>query len=252
MTNTATRVKLVFISVFLSMAVAVLPGVALAILWIDRLDPEKNGILALNSEVIFFFGLLSLGAALLAWVIWNKFLYSDNKKYRLTNYEAPLTTKKPKLTIKKCLKYCFLMTVISVLFNVINFSIFHSRVIEEWQRILLKSSYQSEHGFLMTIISVAVLAPLWEEIVFRGILTSGLSLILPYRAVIVLVAIFWSLAHMDQYNEFVLAEIIIVGLALSVAYAKTRSLTIPILMHATNNLIAITIIYYYSLNNYII
>lgn len=86
------------------------------------------------------------------------------------------------------------------------------------------------------VIMVAVLAPIFEEILFRGILMKGMlnNKMNPYWAIVLSAFIFGAI-HVFPW-QFLGAFLL--GMVLGLVYWKTKSLLLPILMHAFNNFIA--------------
>jgi hypothetical protein len=94
-------------------------------------------------------------------------------------------------------------------------------------------------GFLpLLVVTIVVVMPVAEELLFRGFLFSGLlhSRLGPVGAVLV-TALFWSVMHL-QYDAYGIATIFVLGLMLGYARLKTRSLYLTIFLHALNNLVA--------------
>jgi membrane protease YdiL (CAAX protease family) len=87
-------------------------------------------------------------------------------------------------------------------------------------------------------VFVVVLAPLLEEVVFRGFLLIGLrrSRLGAWGAV-VLTALLWAVIH-TQYGWYEIAILFAVGLVLGYARLRHKSLLLPIAMHAFQNLVA--------------
>lgn len=85
---------------------------------------------------------------------------------------------------------------------------------------------------------LVVLAPLSEELLFRGFLFGGLqgSVLGPFGAVVASSAV-WAVIHM-QYDWTVVGLIFIYGLVFGIVRWKSRSLWPPILAHGAVNLIA--------------
>jgi len=98
--------------------------------------------------------------------------------------------------------------------------------------------YPSARPIWLMWLALVVVAPLLEEIYFRGFLFKGLAAgpIGPIGA-IVATAILWALIHI-QYDVYGIATIFFQGLLAGAARLKTGSLTVPVLMHAEANLIA--------------
>lgn len=78
----------------------------------------------------------------------------------------------------------------------------------------------------------AVITPISEELLFRGLLQPALQRWAGPWAAISLGAAFFSLAHMDL---FAAPSMLVLGLALGYVYYRTRSLVAPFLLHAAHN-----------------
>lgn len=102
----------------------------------------------------------------------------------------------------------------------------------------MKQAYGTA-GFLPLLwLAVVVLAPLFEELLFRGFLLEGLrSSRLGAPASVALTSAAWAAIHL-QYGIYDLTVIFLLGLVLGLARIRTRSIITPMLMHAVNNLIA--------------
>ena len=92
------------------------------------------------------------------------------------------------------------------------------------------------------ILLAVVMAPLFEEIVFRGIIMKGLTNkgVKPVTAIIISAVVF-GLVHGNPW-QFVGA--VLLGCVLGLVYHKTKSLLLPILLHAFNNLCSAILIFY--------
>lgn len=88
------------------------------------------------------------------------------------------------------------------------------------------------------ILAIAVCAPLWEEVLFRGFFQAG-YLGSPVGAVgaLLVPALLWAAIH-TQYGAYDIASIFVLGLVLGLARLRTDSLYVPIAMHMTLNLLA--------------
>jgi membrane protease YdiL (CAAX protease family) len=84
---------------------------------------------------------------------------------------------------------------------------------------------------------VVVLAPLNEELFFRGFLFAGISRSrLGGAGAILLTALLWAVIHI-QYDWYGVSNIFVIGLLLGYARWKTDSIVPPILMHGLMNLL---------------
>ena len=92
------------------------------------------------------------------------------------------------------------------------------------------------------ILLAVVMAPLFEEIVFRGIIMKGLiNKGTKPKTAIIISAIVFGLVHANPW-QFVGA--VLLGSVLGLVYYKTKSLLLPILLHAFNNLCSAILIFY--------
>ncbi len=86
------------------------------------------------------------------------------------------------------------------------------------------------------IIMTVILAPILEEILFRGILMRGLiNNKMDPKIAIILAALIFGLVH---FNPWQFVGAFLLGLVLGLVYYKTKSLLMPILLHAFNNLVS--------------
>lgn len=92
------------------------------------------------------------------------------------------------------------------------------------------------------ILLAVIMAPLFEEIIFRGIIQKGLinKGVNPYKAIFIS-AIVFGVIHGNPW-QFVGA--VLLGSVLGLVYYKTKSLLLPILLHAFNNLCSALLIFY--------
>ena len=92
------------------------------------------------------------------------------------------------------------------------------------------------------IVLAVIMAPIFEEIVFRGIIQKGLinKGMNPATAIIIASVVF-GLVHANPW-QFVGA--VLLGCVLGFVYHRTKSLLLPILLHAFNNLCSSILIFY--------
>lgn len=84
--------------------------------------------------------------------------------------------------------------------------------------------------------AVALIAPIVEEIVFRGLLQRSLEHRLPNWGALLLASLLFGLVH-GQMKA--LPMLVVLGMALGYVYQKTGSLRLPILLHIINNAMAL-------------
>lgn len=95
---------------------------------------------------------------------------------------------------------------------------------------------------VIMIITAVIMAPIFEEIVFRGIIQKGLinAGIKPWKAILFSSVVF-GLVHANPW-QFVGAALL--GGVLGLVYYKTKSLLLPMLLHAFNNLCSSVLVFY--------
>jgi len=99
-----------------------------------------------------------------------------------------------------------------------------------------ESIRQSEGPTLATfLVAVCVIAPVFEELVFRGILWWGLEKFLSSHVVLAITSILFALAHVDTLHVIAVFPL---GLLFGYLRHKTGSIWAPMIAHATNNILA--------------
>lgn len=95
---------------------------------------------------------------------------------------------------------------------------------------------------IVMVITAVIMAPIFEEIIFRGIIQKGLinNGVQPWKA-IVFASIIFGLVHGNPW-QFVGA--VMLGCVLGLVYYKTKSLLLPMLLHGFNNLCSSILIFY--------
>ena len=92
--------------------------------------------------------------------------------------------------------------------------------------------------FLTMLVVAGVLAPLSEEIFFRGFLYNAAKRRFGIAAGALISGLVFGAVH---FGPLAVIMIVPMGILLALAYEKTGSLWVPIAMHAANNFVAVTI-----------
>lgn len=96
---------------------------------------------------------------------------------------------------------------------------------------------------LLNVFLIAVIAPIIEETLFRGMLLGGLKTYMgPWTAIIISAALFSAL-HLDLIGFFTR---FVLGIGLGYLYLKYESLLPSVLLHAFNNLLAVLAVAVFS------
>lgn len=97
---------------------------------------------------------------------------------------------------------------------------------------------------IILVLSVIIVAPIYEEIVFRGILLKGMSKKINPTIALVVSALLFAIVHMNipqGINAFLL------GLVLGFIYLRTESIYLSIFAHCLNNILALSLSSLFSL-----
>ena len=87
-------------------------------------------------------------------------------------------------------------------------------------------------------LAIVAMAPLFEEVFFRGFVFAGLERSrLGGLGAVLVTALAWAAIHL-QYDAYGIATIFVIGLLLGTVRLKTRSVLLTIALHATINAIA--------------
>lgn len=99
-------------------------------------------------------------------------------------------------------------------------------------------------SWIIILISLGILGPITEEIIFRGILVGKLSKKIPtYLSIIISSFLFMMIhIHIFKLDEFLyFLSYFTTGIIYSVAYKKTNNISIPIILHILNNFPALLV-----------
>ncbi len=137
------------------------------------------------------------------------------------------------LSWKIFIKWILLIVLIVACSDALSYLLDHPIVPEYWAKLM-----QTAPPILMVIIAVLLVAPIFEEVFFRGFMFAGIKESrLGARGAIVITALAWSVIHF-QYDLYWIATIFVVGIVLGMARLRTNSLYLTFAMHATVNAIA--------------
>jgi uncharacterized protein len=94
---------------------------------------------------------------------------------------------------------------------------------------------------LLAVLAAVVLAPIAEELLFRGLLHRSLRRRLPLVQATTLSSILFAVVHVDVAlsQPIALVGLTLVGVILAIAYERTGSLLVPIVIHAVHNAVTI-------------
>ncbi len=104
---------------------------------------------------------------------------------------------------------------------------------------------QGEFGnsFLLAVLAVAVVAPISEEIMFRGFLFRYLQGRLPLWGAVLVSAVIFSAAHAGWQEPTLFLPIFADGLVLAYLCAKSGSIWPGVMVHMTINIVGVIAIF---------
>jgi len=113
-----------------------------------------------------------------------------------------------------------------------------NRVLDIPDSAWMTKTYETAGYLPLFWVAVVVVAPMIEELFFRGFLFEGLrDSWMGATGAVLVTSLAWAAIHV-QYGMLQIAIIGTLGILLGIAKLKTRSLYIPIAMHTFNNLLA--------------
>ncbi len=92
----------------------------------------------------------------------------------------------------------------------------------------------------LLVFSAVILAPLWEELIFRGLLYGYLKSRMSVFAALLVSSLVFSAYH---FNLDALMPLLIVGIATGYIYERTRSLYFAIFFHALFNALSMAVLF---------
>lgn len=128
----------------------------------------------------------------------------------------------------------------NVLYGVLLYFFLKLRIQTDWVSVFGKL----EHPWLF-IVGAAVVAPVVEELFFRGFLFAGLRQRLGWVKAGLISAALFSLVH---FTPTAMPPIFLLGCIFALLYEKSRSLWPAILVHATMNTVGVAAAYWLSQN----
>jgi membrane protease YdiL (CAAX protease family) len=96
-------------------------------------------------------------------------------------------------------------------------------------------------GFLLAVLVVAIIAPIVEELFFRGFVYASFRQRWGVATAAILSSVLFALFHQDPFTYI---PIVIIGIALALLYENTGSIWPSVMLHSLNNLISIVVLYY--------
>lgn len=96
----------------------------------------------------------------------------------------------------------------------------------------------STTNLTLLLIGVGLMAPLFEELLLRGLLFGSVRYMTDEHTTVAITAGVFALMHL-QYNWAIMLLIIPMGMVLGYARSRSRSIWVPVLLHVLNNSISV-------------
>ncbi|MGL4952918.1 MAG: lysostaphin resistance A-like protein, partial [Culicoidibacterales bacterium] len=94
----------------------------------------------------------------------------------------------------------------------------------------------------ISIITIVILAPFVEEIVFRYLLIGGLKKHMPIWGAATISTVVFALIHVLQAGDFInIIPYLALGAGLTFAYVRTNNIMVPIALHFIQNFVAVLV-----------
>jgi len=119
-----------------------------------------------------------------------------------------------------------------------------------WFWELFNKVFESDYGWWGAFFKVAVVAPVVEELIFRGLILHGLRRNYNAFTAVVISALLFALFHLNPWQ---FPATFVLGLLLGWIMIRTRSILLAIIGHAINNLLVLlTVTYWQEINTHAI
>jgi uncharacterized protein len=96
-------------------------------------------------------------------------------------------------------------------------------------------------NFIVTLVGAGLLAPVAEEMFFRGLIHRWFSARFGLWPAVLISSAIFAAGHADSVG--VVASSFVLGLVLAAVYDRSRSLWLSIAVHASNNCLAVVLLY---------
>jgi uncharacterized protein len=112
-----------------------------------------------------------------------------------------------------------------------------------WFWELFNRIFESDYGIYGAILKVAIMAPIIEEMIFRGVIMHGLMRNYSKFTAVFVSALLFALFHLNPWQ---FPATFVLGLILGILMLRTRNIYLCILGHATNNGLVLISMFYFD------
>ena len=109
------------------------------------------------------------------------------------------------------------------------------------EQVLTEGIADTPVQLLLAVLAAVVMAPLAEELLFRGLLHRGLRRRMRIVPATLVSSVLFAVVHIDVAvsQPLALVGLTFVGVILALAHERTGSLLVPVVIHATHNAVTI-------------
>ena len=113
---------------------------------------------------------------------------------------------------------------------------------------LVAQTQQGSSSMLILLLTAVLLAPVFEEVLFRGFLLQGFLLWAPNSrfACVLLTSLLFALMHTQYVHWETVVALTLFSMLLCYARLRSNTLALPVFLHTLNNLIAILPAWYFA------
>ena len=131
------------------------------------------------------------------------------------------------------------------LFILFGFSLLVS-ITSNWLGVFNETTFTNQilsntNNILLLFYGIGIVQPIFEELLFRGLLFKGLYERLGGTLTIIVTSVLFVIPHIQYDLSILLLVLFPNALILGLCRLKTKSLTIPIILHCANNLFTLTL-----------
>jgi membrane protease YdiL (CAAX protease family) len=93
-------------------------------------------------------------------------------------------------------------------------------------------------GFVLSLITIGILGPVFEELLFRGLVFGELRKIMPVKVALVLQALLFGVYHLNVVQG---AYAFLLGLLIGYVYYRSNSIIAPVIIHIAINSLSVIV-----------
>lgn len=206
------------------------------------IDPKGRGVEVLKKWSIYNLILFSAGKMLLIIILFIVIAFQTN--YKLTSLLglSEISLSLPSLGLGVLFAFCFVIFHLiwkSITTNIPPLSSLSQKA-KDSQIVMFAMLPRSFSSLTLIFILISLEAGLMEELFFRGIIQTNFSIFISPIWGIVISAVLFGFAHIYQGVSGII-ETFLVGVILSISFALTGNLTVPIIGHFLGDFLSMMI-----------